>query len=352
MEQDQVGRERRDHALDVSGFKEGFMSTYTKLARSIVMSSIWSCADRTRIVWITMLALKDPDQIVRAKLSGLARAANVPLDDASAAIETLTSPDPESPNQPEQGRRIKPLDDGSGWFIINGQKYDGIGLSESRREEGRIRAARYRERHATSQEVTQSNAASRKVTPNNAPSQEVTPSLRSDSGSDSGSVTPIPPEPSQAPRTPRLRQPSLVADAPGFSLEAWNGKTKGPHHEFIQAFSEAFQARFATPYAFAGGRDAKAVKGLLAIATQAEILETSRQAWARQGFPFGHATTLHGLLDGWNAIKAALAPPKTTGITPYEIERMRCEIQGMDPGPELDALRRRYEEAKKLCPVL
>jgi hypothetical protein len=106
---------------------------YTKLFSHIVASSIWNEDDKTRLVWITLLALKDSKtQIVRTTAGSLAHLARVSLVDCVKALGKLQSPDPDGLEQPEQGRRIRPIE--HGWLIINGEKYQNEGGKHDRRE--------------------------------------------------------------------------------------------------------------------------------------------------------------------------------------------------------------------------
>ena len=118
--------------------------SYVKLFSSIVTSSMWSEDPATRVVWVTMLSLKDKFQEVHAALPGLARAANVPLADAEAAIRKFLSPDPYSRTKEHEGRRIEEIP--GGWRILNGEYYRRLMSIEERREYKRIKEAERRQR--------------------------------------------------------------------------------------------------------------------------------------------------------------------------------------------------------------
>lgn len=118
------------------------MSGYTKLFHSIVTSTIWSEDDRTRIVWVTMLAMANRHGEVEASIPGLAKLAGVPVDAAEIAIKKLASPDPYSRTKDHDGRRIEAID--GGWQILNHQKYREKASEEDRREQDRIRKQRLR----------------------------------------------------------------------------------------------------------------------------------------------------------------------------------------------------------------
>jgi len=105
---------------------------YSKLFSEIVTSSIWSEDDQTRIVWITMLALKDSRGFVPAAIPGLANAARVSVEQCEAAIAKLESPDKYSRTEDHDGRRIKKID--GGWLVLNHEKYREKRHDEDRRE--------------------------------------------------------------------------------------------------------------------------------------------------------------------------------------------------------------------------
>lgn len=97
------------------------MSGFTKLFSSITSSSIWNESDKTRIVWITMLAMAEADGVVRASVGGLAHVARVSRRDCEAALERLMSPDTDSRSPENDGRRIQKVD--GGFFLLNYGKY-------------------------------------------------------------------------------------------------------------------------------------------------------------------------------------------------------------------------------------
>lgn len=115
---------------------------YTKLFSSIVASTIWREDDKVRIVWITMLALKNERHIVEASVPGLADLARVKIVDCEEALEKLMSPDKHSRNQTHQGRRIEKCD--GGWRILNGEYYRQKMGEEDRREYQRLYHREYR----------------------------------------------------------------------------------------------------------------------------------------------------------------------------------------------------------------
>lgn len=120
------------------------MSGYTKLFSEIIMSTVWREPDHVRLVWITMLALKDQYHHVRASVPGLADAARVTLEQCEEALERLSSPDPYSRTPDCDGRRIEPID--GGWKLINGEKYRRARNEDERREYKAKKQREYRKR--------------------------------------------------------------------------------------------------------------------------------------------------------------------------------------------------------------
>ena len=118
------------------------MAGFTKLFSSIVDSTIWRESKETKIVWITMLAKADRRGIVEAALPGLADAARVSVDECRAAMQVLSSPDPDSRSKEYEGRRIKEID--GGFQILNYAKYREKLSADERREYMRSYMVDYR----------------------------------------------------------------------------------------------------------------------------------------------------------------------------------------------------------------
>ncbi len=88
------------------------MTGYTKLFNSILASTIWRADDKTRLVWITLLAMADRWGIAEGSTPGLADLARVSVEDCRRALDELQAPDPDSRTKEHDGRRIKAIDDG------------------------------------------------------------------------------------------------------------------------------------------------------------------------------------------------------------------------------------------------
>ena len=119
---------------------------YTKLFSSIITSTIWTEDDKTRIVWITMLACADKNGEVQASIPGLARIAGVTLEAAEAAIQKFLSPDKHSRTKDDEGRRIEEIE--GGWYLLNHRKYREMASREDSTNSEAARKARYRARLA------------------------------------------------------------------------------------------------------------------------------------------------------------------------------------------------------------
>ncbi len=119
------------------------MAGYTKLFNSILASTIWRENDKTRIVWITLLAMSDKDGVCEGSIPGLADLARVTVDECEAALDVLSSPDKYSRTSEHEGRRIEILD-GTGWQLLNHAKYRAKMSEDERREYNRQKQAEHR----------------------------------------------------------------------------------------------------------------------------------------------------------------------------------------------------------------
>lgn len=119
------------------------METWCKLFGSIVTSTIWQEDLPTKVVWITMLAMKDRDGVVNGSVPGLAKMAGVSVEECEKALEKFEGPDKYSRSQEREGRRIQKQD--GGWLILNHFKYRDE-KSDYRREYNRRKQAEYRKR--------------------------------------------------------------------------------------------------------------------------------------------------------------------------------------------------------------
>jgi len=111
---------------------------FVKLDTGILDSSLWVEDAATRIVFITMLAMSDPEGLCAATAPGIARRANLPLGQVRKALAELEGPDPESRTLDHEGRRIERVD--GGYMIFNYAKYrakDHTATARKRRQRER-----------------------------------------------------------------------------------------------------------------------------------------------------------------------------------------------------------------------
>lgn len=135
---------------------------YTKLFSSIVTSTIWVESDRTRIVWITMLAMADRNGEIQASIPGLARLAGVPIPDCEEALAKFIAPDRYSRTPDDEGRRIEKIE--GGWALLNHAKYREMASRDDSKAANTERQRRHREKEKRNGIVTPCNAT---VTPSN-----------------------------------------------------------------------------------------------------------------------------------------------------------------------------------------
>ena len=123
------------------------MNTWAPLWSGIVDSSIWGEPDTVCKVFLTMLALKDMDHIVRLNAYQLAQRSRKSEVEVLDALKILSSPDSNRvEKQPFDGRRIQAVEDG--WLILNGEKYRAMVRREMVKQKN-IRAQRaWRSRQA------------------------------------------------------------------------------------------------------------------------------------------------------------------------------------------------------------
>lgn len=98
------------------------MNGFTLLWSKILQSSIWVKESKeTRLVWITLLAMKGADGIIQSSVIGLADRAKVTSEECRMALEVLLAPDPDDTSGVEEGRRLRVV--GGGWEIVNHDLY-------------------------------------------------------------------------------------------------------------------------------------------------------------------------------------------------------------------------------------
>lgn len=121
------------------------MNGFSLLWSKILDSSLWVKESKeTRLVWITMLAMKNSEGVVQASAVGLADRAKVTPGECREALRIFLSPDPDDTSKVEEGRRIREI--AGGWQIINHDLYRFS--TEAKREFWRKTKAEQREKQA------------------------------------------------------------------------------------------------------------------------------------------------------------------------------------------------------------
>lgn len=118
--------------------------SYVKLFESILDSTVWLEDLHVKVVWITMLAMKDADGIVHASIPGLAKRAGVTLAQCEESLAKFLGPDPYSSSKEHEGRRVAEVD--GGWRVLNHDKYRDQLDQDDQRAKAAERMRRYRER--------------------------------------------------------------------------------------------------------------------------------------------------------------------------------------------------------------
>jgi hypothetical protein len=98
------------------------MNSFALLWGKMLRSSLWVTQSKeTRLVWITLLCLKDSNGQVQSSVVGLADDAKVSLDECKQALQILMAPDPDDTSKVEEGRRIREIT--GGWEVVNHDMY-------------------------------------------------------------------------------------------------------------------------------------------------------------------------------------------------------------------------------------
>lgn len=97
-------------------------NTWTPLWSQVVDSTLWEEPLEVRVLFMTMLALKEYDHVVRLPFRRLCKKSNMEPEKVRMALDVLMAPDKRSiDTQREEGRRVKTVEDG--WLIVNGEYY-------------------------------------------------------------------------------------------------------------------------------------------------------------------------------------------------------------------------------------
>jgi hypothetical protein len=154
-----------------------------------------------RLVFEDFLVLADKLGVVDMTPQAVSRRTNVPLEIVQRGILVLSSPDPESRSQGEEGRRLVPIDSHRswGWQIVNYEHYRNL-----RDEEARRAYFRDAKREQRSKKCAESPAASNIV---------------KDSPTNSTQV--------EAEAEAEVQKPLSVSPTPADIIAIWNEAAKG-----------------------------------------------------------------------------------------------------------------------------
>lgn len=119
------------------------MDTWAPLFSKIVDSSLWLEPDHVVKIFLTMLAKKDADFIVRGNAFNIAQWARKTEKEVLDALKILSSPDTRRLEpQPHEGRRIEKV--AEGWLILNGLYYRELATAINEKARKRRWAAQKR----------------------------------------------------------------------------------------------------------------------------------------------------------------------------------------------------------------
>lgn len=125
------------------------MDFYTPIFSKIVDSSLWSEPDYVVKVFLTMLAKKDRDFIIRGNAYNISQWAKKSEEETIKALKVLAAPDTRRiEKQPFDGRRIEKVEEG--WLLLNGKHYQDLMSKTNRRVYKAAKQAEYRARHGPS----------------------------------------------------------------------------------------------------------------------------------------------------------------------------------------------------------
>lgn len=118
------------------------MSGFTLLWSKMLYSSIWVKGTKEdKLVWVTILMMKDKDGLVYSSVPGLARMAGVTDLECKECLDKFLNPDPDDSSKVEEGRKLREVP--GGWQVVNHDLYRFS--TEEKREFWRKQKAEQRE---------------------------------------------------------------------------------------------------------------------------------------------------------------------------------------------------------------
>lgn len=119
------------------------MKGFTLLWSKMLDSSIWVCESKeTKLLWVTMMMMRDMDGKIFASKVGLAQRAGLTLEECEESLKVLLSPDANDTSKVEEGRRLRGIP--GGWELVNFDTYRFT--TEAKRALWREEKAKQRER--------------------------------------------------------------------------------------------------------------------------------------------------------------------------------------------------------------
>lgn len=124
------------------------MNKYSPIWSQIVDSSLWCEEDYVVKIFLTMIAKKDLDDVVRGNAFNISNWAHKTEEETLKALKILSSPDKRR-IEPQlfEGRRVQKVADG--WLVLNGAYYREMMSKATRREYKKNKQQEYRERDAS-----------------------------------------------------------------------------------------------------------------------------------------------------------------------------------------------------------
>lgn len=217
-----------------------------------------------------------------ASIRNLAHRARVSEEDTAAAVAILESPDTESSDPDNDGKRVEKVP--GGWMILNSQKYKDLVTAAFARESVRVRVKRHRDKKAN---VTLCNVST--VTCNASETDAETDTK--EEGSPDGSLPSFSTNGESAKGLVVRKKPSPIPERLAF-LEVWKS---------------AYRNLTGREYIYSYGKDGKAIDFILLNIGQIEAIRVAGLAW-KSSDPFIRkcSASIASFSSQWNTIIIAV----------------------------------------------
>lgn len=121
------------------------MAPHLIISETMLLGSLWGFSPQAKILWITMMLMRDEDDRVDAAVCGLAARAHLSTAETEEALAELLAPDPYSECPDFDGRRIEVCD--RGWRmlvdrVLEARAADGLRRQRMSDSQKRWRSAR------------------------------------------------------------------------------------------------------------------------------------------------------------------------------------------------------------------